>query len=110
MSVNHERCALLGSAYKRLAGLLDAWSSDTGAEDRPTGVKQALEQATYWYGKGEGHPNQPGFSPYCAQNRLALRVVLLGETTLAEAALASQAGEIARQRYPVSRDSLTCSW
>ncbi|MCB1825190.1 MAG: CHAT domain-containing protein [Candidatus Competibacteraceae bacterium] len=105
VSVNHERCALLGSAYKRLAGLLDAWSSDTGAEDRPTGVKQALEQATYWYGKGEGHPNQPGFSPYCAQNRLALRVVLLGETTLAEAALASQAGEIARQRYPVSRDS-----
>lgn len=102
--VNSERCALLGSAYKRLATLLDAWSSDTGTEGQPAGIKQALEQAALWYEKGEGASNQPGFSPYCAQNRLALRAVL-GEAEPAEAALALQAGEIARQRYADSRES-----
>ena len=44
-----------------------------------------------------------GFSPYCAQNRLALQAVL-GSTGLEEAALALQAGKIARQRYAHSRD------
>jgi tetratricopeptide (TPR) repeat protein len=102
-SVNSERCALLGSAYKRLANLLERWSSDAGTEDQPTGVKQALEQAALWYQQGEGDPNQPGFSPYCAQNRLALQAVL-GDTKLEEAALALQAGEIARRRYARSRD------
>jgi hypothetical protein len=101
--VNSERCALLGSAYKRLAKLLDPWSSNEGTGDQPTGVKQALEQAALWYEKGEGTPNQSDFSPYCAQNRLALQAVL-GNTKLEEAALALQAGEIARQRYARSRD------
>ena len=103
VSVNSERCALLGSAYKWLASLLDPWSSDAGTEDQPQGVKQALEQAASWYRKGEGHPNQPGFSPYCAQNRLALQAAL-GNTGPEEAALALQSGEIGRQRYDRSRD------
>jgi len=116
-SVNCKRCALLGSAYKRLAGLLDARPSDAGAENRPTGAKRALEQAVNWYKQGEGHPNQPGFSPYCAQNRLALQAVLgnikpeddpaeaaLALQAGAEAALALQAGEIARRCYANSRD------
>jgi len=101
--VNSERCALLGSAYKRLAALLSDWSPNAGTEDQQKGFKQALEQAARWYEKGEGHPNQSGFSPYCAQNRLALQAVL-GSTGLEEAALALQAGEIARQRYAHSRD------
>lgn len=101
--VNSERCALLGSAYKRLARLLDPWWSDAGTENQPAGVKQALEQAALWYEKGEAHPNQSGFSPYCAQNRLALQAVL-GNTGPEEAALALQAGEMARQRYARSRD------
>jgi hypothetical protein len=101
--VNSERCALLGSAYKRLAALLSDWLPNAGTEDQQKGFKQALEQAARWYEKGEGHPNQSGFSPYCAQNRLALQAVL-GSTGLEEAALALQAGEIARQRYAHSRD------
>jgi tetratricopeptide (TPR) repeat protein len=101
--VNSERCALLGSAYKQLASLLEPWSSDVGTDDQPAGVRQALERAASWYQKGEGAPNQPGFSPYCAQNRLALRAVL-GDAKPAEAALALQAGEIARQLYPGTRD------
>lgn len=101
--VNSERYTLFGSAYKRLAKLLDSWSSAAETLDHPQGIRQALERSAYWYGRGEGEPNRVDFSPYCAQNRLALRAVL-GETEPAEAALALQAGEIARQRYAGSSE------
>ncbi len=102
--VNSERCALLGSAYKQLASLLEPWSSDVGTDDQPQGVRQALERSAHWYGRGEGDPNRADFNPYCAQNRLAV-LAMLGGAGKADAALALRAGEIARQRYASSRDS-----
>ncbi|MGB5620317.1 MAG: CHAT domain-containing protein, partial [Desulfobacterales bacterium] len=100
---NCERCALLGSAYKRLAGQLEIWSLETGEPDKPKGIKQALVLSAKWYEAGEGDPQKPGFRPYNAQNRLALQAVL-GIAKPEDAELARQAGKIARARYATSRD------
>ena len=100
---NIERCGLLGSAYKRLAGVLDLWSQETKAPELPMGIKQALDQSAQWYQKAEGNPYQPDFSPYNMQNRLALQAVI-GTAKPEDAELARLAGRIARERYSSSRD------
>ena len=102
-AINCERCALLGSAYKRLAGQLEIWSLETGEPDKPKGIKQALVLSAKWYEAGEGDPQQPGFSPYNAQNRLALQAVL-GIAKPEDVELARHAGRIARLEYTTSRD------
>jgi CHAT domain-containing protein/pimeloyl-ACP methyl ester carboxylesterase len=99
---NIERCGLLGSAYKRLAGVLDPWSLETKAPEFPIGVKQALDQSIQWYQKVEGKPDQPDFSPYNVQNRLALQAVL-GTVKPDDAELALLAGRTARKRFEASR-------
>jgi CHAT domain-containing protein/pimeloyl-ACP methyl ester carboxylesterase len=99
-TVNSERCAILGSAYKRLASVLQAWSVEGKP---PAGVRQALQESVKWYQRGEGVPGEPGFSPYAMQNRLALQAVL-GTAKPEDAALALRAGDIARERYATSRD------
>jgi CHAT domain-containing protein/pimeloyl-ACP methyl ester carboxylesterase len=103
-AINCERCALLGSAYKRLAGKLADWSMETDEPEKPKGIKQALALSAKWYETGEGDPHQPGFSPYNAQNRLALQAVLGIATNPEDAKLARQAGKIAHARYATSRD------
>ena len=102
-AINCERCALLGSAYKRLAGQLETWSLETDDPDKPKGIKQALVLSAKWYEAGEGDPQQPDFSPYNAQNRLALQAVL-GIAKPEDAELARHAGRIARVRvYHIPR-------
>jgi hypothetical protein len=100
--VNAERCALLGSAYKRLASLLDNWSAQ-GSAEHPNGIREALEQSVQWYKLGEGDLQLPNFSVYNCQNRLALQAVL-GVISPADAQLAIRAGKIAAGRYLQSRD------
>ena len=102
-AINSERCGLLGSAYKRLAGMLATWSIETDDPEKPEGILQALALSAKWYGVGEGDPQQPGFSPYIAQNRLALQAVL-GIVKLEDAELARHAGKIAHARYASSRN------
>jgi hypothetical protein len=100
--VNAERCALLGSAYKRLATVLRDWSVP-GSAEQPQSIRAALEQSAQWYQHGEGDPQRPGFSAYNCQNRLVLQAVL-GIARPADAQLAIRAGEIAANRYAQSRD------
>jgi hypothetical protein len=102
VAVNAERCALLGSAYKRLAGLLDNCSAQ-GSAEHPNGIREALEQSMKWYKRGEGDPQLPHFSPYNCINRLALQAVL-GDASPADAPLATRVGKIAASRYLQSRD------
>ncbi len=99
--INSERCALLGSTYKRLAKVLDDWSADSDDANLPKGAKQALQLSARWYECGEGILGQKNFDPYCAQNRLALEAVL-GTARTKDAELALRAGEIARKRYLTS--------
>jgi hypothetical protein len=99
---NSERCALLGSAYKRLAGVLEVWSQEADDAESPTGIRQALEQSIKWYQDAEGEPDEPDFKPYNVQNRLALQAVL--ETAQPEDAdLVRLAGRTARQKFESSR-------
>jgi hypothetical protein len=67
-ALNPERAALLGSVCKRLAavharGLLSAPAGQEG-----TNLREALDQAITWYGKG-------GEKPFLVLNRLALEAV-----------------------------------
>jgi hypothetical protein len=101
-TVNAERCALLGSAYKRLATMLQDWSTP-GSVEQPQSVRAALEQSAQWYQRGEGDPQLPSFSAYNCQNRLALQAIL-GIASSEDAQLAMRAGEIAADRYARSRD------
>jgi CHAT domain-containing protein len=103
-AVSPERCALIGSAYKRLARVLPAWRSAAKAGP-PGGIRDALEQSRDWYARAEGDPARPDFRPYESQNRIALDAVL-GTATPADAALAVQTGEAAAKRYARSRDRL----
>ena len=75
-AVNSERCALLGSAYKRLAKMLAPWTTTSDDPAMPNGIKEALVLSAECYETGEGTPRQPNFSPYNAQNRLALQAVI----------------------------------
>lgn len=101
--LNAERCAMLGSAYKRLAAVLASASAGPEIQDDEGAVQGALESSADWYRKAAGEPGQPGFSPYCAQNRLAIEAVL-GTHEVGAAERARTSGEVARQRYATSRD------
>jgi tetratricopeptide (TPR) repeat protein len=103
MAVNSERCALLGSAYKRLAGKLDVWSMESDDPHIPQGIQQALTLSAQWYATGEGNLHQPDFNAYNAQNRIALQAVL-GTATPEDAKLARHAGQLARERFVNSRE------
>jgi CHAT domain-containing protein/tetratricopeptide (TPR) repeat protein len=91
--VNTERCALVGSAHKRLATISQGWPSR----------RAALVTAASWYGRGEQDPDAPAFSAYNTHNRLALEAVL-GVASRSDAELARRAGEIAGGRYAKTRD------
>jgi CHAT domain-containing protein/pimeloyl-ACP methyl ester carboxylesterase len=99
---NSERCALLGSAYKRLAGVLREWAQEADNPEIPVGIRQALEQSVQWYQKAEGEPYQPDFKPYNVQNRLALQAVL-GTAQPEDADLARLAGYTAHKQFESSR-------
>lgn len=99
-AVNAERCAILGSAYKRLASVLTEWSGED--QDKPAAIAPALKKSIYWYGRGAGTPDGPQYSPYNALNRLALAAVL-GAARPGDDAHAQRAGELAAARY---RDTL----
>jgi hypothetical protein len=101
--VNSERCALLGSAYKRLAGILDKWSVTKDDTVLPKGIEKALELSTDWYGKGEGEYGRSGFEPYNVQNRLALKAIL-GIADMSDAEQVRHIGEFTRRRYFETRD------
>lgn len=98
-----ERAALLGSAYKRLAALLEHWESPGDDPRQPRSIREALRQSIEWYGRAEGVPGQSSFRPYNRLNRLALQAVL-GEALEQGAALAREAGEAAVARFATSRD------
>ena len=87
-----ERCGLLGSAWKRRAAILIRDGKLFDGE---------LKAARDWYARGEGDPDTPEFSPYCALNRLMLDALVNGT---ADPAMARKAGTAARERFQVSRD------
>ena len=82
--------------------MLRQWTV-SGSAEQPQGIREALEQSRNWYQRGQGDPDHPGFSPYNAQNRLALEAVL-GIAQSADAKSAIDAGKIAHDRYDQSRD------
>lgn len=91
--VNGERCALLGSAYKRRAVLL----SREEPPDRAA-ISDALQKSIDAYRKGQqADPDRP--NPYHLQNFLSLQAVLQTGRSDADIALARQSGEQARAAY-----------
>ena len=77
---NAERSALLGSAYKRLAGLhaqkiLSQQANDTERAASGKGMTAALEASSAAYRTAERNPGSGQFSPYQALNRLALEAL-----------------------------------
>jgi hypothetical protein len=81
-SEDAERCALRGSAYKRMASvaaglLLEAVrrpgaTSEDQLQEIQKAMRDALEQSAKAYAAAEGAPSSAGFKPYLALNRLAL--------------------------------------
>jgi len=74
---NAERCALQGSAWKRLAGvhartLLKPDASPAQLNAAGKAMQEALAQAVAAYRRSEGVAGQLSFRPYQALNRLAL--------------------------------------
>lgn len=100
--VNAERCALIGSAYKRFAAVLPRWS-DPAAPAQPGGMREALMQSRDWYARGQGDPTRPDFNAYNTQNRIALDA-LLGTAVPQDAEIAVAAGEAAARLYEHTRD------
>ncbi|MGB0128203.1 MAG: CHAT domain-containing protein, partial [Rhodocyclaceae bacterium] len=70
-----ERCALVGSACKRLAAKM-AEKVAAAPEERQRLVRNALEKARDAYRGGVGKPKTPEFNPYCALNQLMLDALL----------------------------------
>jgi tetratricopeptide (TPR) repeat protein len=75
--VHSERSALRGSGWKRLASVharrvltRDAEAADLLVAGQT--MQEALAESAAAYGRAEGVPGQPHFSPYHALNRLAL--------------------------------------
>lgn len=95
-----ERCALIGSSYKRIAANM-AQKKAAGEVFDDTAFRTALDNARDWYQKGEGQAGKPGFSPYCALNRLMLDSLLGREDA---SGFARKAGEAARAKFRESRD------
>jgi CHAT domain-containing protein len=96
-----ERCALIGGSYKRIAASMAQKKAAAGEVFDDKAFHAALDKARDWYRKGEGEAGKPGFSPYCALNRLMLDA-LLGKKD--EAGLTRKAGEAARARFRETRD------
>ncbi|MFT4101249.1 MAG: CHAT domain-containing protein [Burkholderiaceae bacterium] len=119
--VNAERSALLGSAFKRKAGIhaseiLDP-RPERGARGRAAAkMTAALARSAQAYREAEGAPGRSDFAPYNALNRLALdALVRAASTERAEQAeraenaaaavdLARQCGQAAAQRYARTAD------
>jgi hypothetical protein len=95
---NSERCAILGSAYKRKAALL-------AKEKRPSRerIDEALRQSADAYAAGL-HPDPARLDPYNALNCLFLEAVLQKRGTSEQLEQARQAGERARERYQSDHD------
>lgn len=96
-----ERCALIGGSYKRIAANLAQKKATAGEMFDGKAFRAALDNARDWYKKGEGEPGKPGFTPYCALNRLMLDALLRGPDA---SGLARKAGEAARAKFRESRD------
>ncbi|MGF1546656.1 MAG: CHAT domain-containing protein [Thiotrichales bacterium] len=91
---NAERCALLGSAYKRLASLRARQALDNDADPEATkAFETALAQSAFWYQQADGTTGPAPFDPNCALNRLALQAVL----EVVDAKLRQTLIDIARQ-------------
>jgi len=95
-----ERCALVGSAYKRLAAGL-AQQQAALDKEQAKALRAALASAGDWYRRGEGDAGTPRFNAYCALNRLAIDA-LLGRSD--DAALTARAAAVARANFRASRD------
>ena len=104
---NAERCALRGSACKRLANVharrvltpgLDAVAVRTAGEQ----MRQALDESVRAYAQAEGVPGQARFEPYLALNRLALDALTPWTSDTARDAaldLAQRCGEAAGEAF-----------
>jgi CHAT domain-containing protein len=101
LAATSERCGVIGSAYKRVAANLATKKGAAGAAFDDKAFRAALDNARDWYQKGEGEAGKPGFSPYCALNRLMLDA-LLGRKDGSR--LVRKAGEAARAKFRESRD------
>ncbi len=78
--VNAARCALQGSALKRLAGVQARRVLAPGATDKEIAaagdaMRATLARALQAYGRAEGAPGQARFEPALALNRLALEAL-----------------------------------
>ena len=104
---NAERCALLGSAWKRLAAyralkVLDSGASaaeKAGAAER---MVEAVTKSVQAYRRAEGMPGGASFRPYHALNRLALDALTPWKDANdrdASVALAGQCRQAAAQSY-----------
>ncbi len=87
-----ERCALIGSAWKRRAASLAREGKAFDAE---------LASSRDWYARGMGMPGTRKFNAYCALNRVMLDALL--EAT-GDVDLARKAAAAARERFLASRD------
>lgn len=98
-----ERCAMLGSAFKRAAGKLAEQALATGKPDKPQAAafRAAMESSRDWYRCGEGTIGSSSFNAYCALNRLAIDA-LLGR--MDDVGLVTAAAEAARARFQHSRE------
>jgi CHAT domain-containing protein len=96
--LNGERCAMLGSAYKRKAALL----SNQKPRNRDE-IRQALSGSIEWYRKGE-RTDPKSRDPYNVLNRLSLEAVVKRRADEDQARLARECGELARRNYQADRD------
>ncbi len=92
---------MIGSAYKRMAAHLAERSAGTDKAFDGRRFRAALKKAREWYARGEGQVGTPGFSPYCALNRLMLDALLRRKDP---SGLTRKVGEAARARFRDSRD------
>ncbi len=91
LRANLERQAILGSAYKRKAGVLVRAGKDWSQ------VRPVLLLARQAYASGDGEENAPDWNPYARINRLQLDALLGQGSGEADAALRCQ--EAARARF-----------
>ncbi len=102
-TVNPERCALLGSAYKRRAVVLARGEAGANGSRKLRGqVSEALSASITWYQRAEGAPGEGNFRPYHALNRLALQAVVDFERPEVDGdrvALARFCAEAATERF-----------
>jgi hypothetical protein len=103
LSGNSERCALLGSAYKRKALVL----ARAAKPAQWVNVKEALATSRRWYEQGEGAAGDARVDPYAALNKLAIDAVLDSfasdaKQTTSAIELTRRCAEMARSRFASS--------